>query len=116
MGEEDQREGADGGHRHEEALVKAVPVRQLARRFDQHVVAADEEGDQEEHELGVQGVHAERALDQACAFADQDGEEQDDGEDNAVSPAFLLLGHGAVLSGGDVLWWVGAARDARCLV
>ena len=49
VGEQHQRERADGGHAHEEVLVEHLA--DVLRRAQQHVVAGDEIGDEEQREL-----------------------------------------------------------------
>ena len=51
VGEQHQRERADGGHAHEEVLVEHLAVADVLRRAQQHVVAGDEIGDEEQREL-----------------------------------------------------------------
>ena len=100
VGEQHQRERADGGHAHEEVLVEHLAVADVLRRAQKHVVAGDEVGDEEEREL-----HPERG----CLASEPRGErhelgdhvddgEQRDGEDDAVPRSFLFLVHRFQLS------------------
>ena len=95
VGEQHQRERAEGGHGHEEVLVQRVPVRKASQRVGDDVVAGDKIGDEEQRELGVhitggaEGGAQDAGL--GCRF---NGDEQHEGDDDAGEEFFLLRVHG----------------------
>ena len=95
VGEQHQREGAEGGHGHEEVLVEGVAAEEIAECAGDDVVAGDEVGDEEERELGVHVAGAAEGGMQRAGFLQRDdGEEDDEGNDDAGEEAFLLGAHG----------------------
>ena len=71
--EKDHEEGPEGGHHHEEVLVKRVAAGQVARGFDEDGVACEQVGHEEERKLRVDVVGGFQPAVQ--------GEQHDDGED-----------------------------------
>ena len=57
VGKEDHREGADGGHRHEEAFVKCLAATNIVVGLLEHVVTGDEERHEEQYEARVESAH-----------------------------------------------------------
>ena len=112
VGEQYEGEGAQRGHRHEEALVQRMASGELLGGFGQHVVAGDEVRHEEQREFGIEGLVAADAFDKAGGLAGQDGEEQGERDDDAVAPALLLGGHGRVslYEGSTGRGWLGAVR------
>ena len=90
--EQHHRERADGSDAHQEVLVEHLAAPDVLHRFPEHVVTRDQVGDEEQAELDPDrgGAAAEPFLEWRELGERHHREEQDQRNDDAREPSFLL--------------------------